>query len=73
MKAQVKQSMAADVWSQSTISLMASMLYFIDENVLQILEVLLNRKGFTRERHTGEALLKFGSRAQGHLCLSLVA
>ena len=49
VKAKFKPSMAADTWSDSTISLMASMLYCIDD-------VLLNCTGFTGERHTGEAI-----------------
>ena len=48
--------MAADIWSDATISLMASMLYFIDEDWTRIHEVLLNCTGFTGERHTGEAI-----------------
>ena len=56
VKAKVTPSMAADIWSDSTISLMASILHFIDEDWKQIHEVLLNCTGFTGERHTGEAI-----------------
>ena len=56
VKAKVKPSMAADIWSDSTISLMASMLYFIDEYWTQIHEVLLNCTAFTGEMHIGEAI-----------------
>ena len=58
VKAKVKPSMAADIWSDSTISLMAPMLYFIDESWKQTHEVLLNCTGFTGGRHSGEALLQ---------------
>ena len=56
MKANVKPSMAADIWSDSTISLMASMLHFIDEDWTRIHEVLLNCTGVAAESHTGEAI-----------------
>ena len=56
VKAKVKPPTAADIWSYSTISLMASMPYFIDEDWTQIHEVLLNSTGFTGESHTGEAI-----------------
>ena len=56
VKAKVKPSMAADIWSDSAISLMPSMPYFIDEDWTQIHEVLLNCTGFTGDRHTGEAI-----------------
>ena len=56
VKATVKPSRAADTWSDSTKRLVASMLYFIDEDWTQFHEVLLNCTRFTGERHTGEAI-----------------
>ena len=50
--------MAADIWSDSTISLNGSLLYFIDEDWTQMDEVLLNCTGFTGEMDTGEAIPK---------------
>ena len=51
VKAMVNPSTAADIWSDSTISLIASTLYFIDEDWTQICEVLLNCTGSTGEKN----------------------
>ena len=52
----VKPSIAADIWSDSTVSLMGTCLYYIDKDWLGLHEVLIGCTGFTGERHTGEII-----------------
>ena len=54
----VKPSIAADIRSDSSISLLGTMVYYIDENWEELHEVLLGCHGFTGQRHTGDAIRK---------------
>ena len=54
----VNLSMASDIWSDSTVSLMGTCLYYIDANWEGLHEVLIGCIGFTGERHTGEHIKK---------------
>ncbi|KAL5491308.1 hypothetical protein EMCRGX_G016571 [Ephydatia muelleri] len=49
----VKPSIVAEVWSDSSISLLGTTVYYIDENWVELHEVLLGCNGFTGQRHTG--------------------
>ena len=54
----VKPSIAADIWSDYSISLLGTRVYYIDENWEERREVLLGCNGFTGQRHTGDAICK---------------
>ena len=52
-KTGVKPSMAADIWSDTDVSLLATTLYFIDEN-WAMQEWLVGCTGFAKERHNAD-------------------
>ena len=54
----VKPSIAANIWLNSSISLLGTMVYYIDKNWEELHEVLLGCNGLTGQRHTGDAIRK---------------
>ena len=70
LKAKVKPSKAANIRADSTVSFLATMFCFIDEDWIQIHEMLPNSTGFTRETQTGEAIRKQPVDGLQHVCLT---
>lgn len=54
----VKPSIAADIWSDTSVSLLGVMLYYIDDKWEGLHEILLGCNGFSGLRHTGVAIKK---------------
>ena len=54
----MKRSMASDIWSDGDVSLMGTILYYIDEDWENLHAMLIGCTGFTGERHTGKNIRK---------------
>ena len=50
----IKPSMASDIWSDSDVSLMGTMLYYIDANRTGLHTMLIGATGFSGEHHAGD-------------------
>ena len=56
----IKPSMASDIWSDSDVSLMGTMLYYIDANWTGLHAMLIGATGFSGEGHTGDNIPRQG-------------
>ena len=54
----IKLSMASDIWSDGDVSLMGTMLYYIDTDWRGLHAMLIGATGFSGKRHTGDNIRK---------------